>query len=35
MSADPTQVVVLAAGYDTRCYRLKTGNTQVRFCASY
>ncbi|CAK0732255.1 hypothetical protein CVIRNUC_000105 [Coccomyxa viridis] len=22
------QVVVLAAGYDTRCYRLKTGNTQ-------
>ena len=23
------QVVVLAAGYDTRAYRLKTGNTQV------
>ena len=23
------QVVVLAAGYDTRSYRLKTGDTQV------
>ena len=23
------QVVVLAAGYDTRAYRLKTGDTQV------
>lgn len=30
VNTDPVQVVILAAGYDTRCYRLKTGNTQVR-----
>ena len=34
VNANPVQVVVLAAGYDTRCYRLKTGNTQVSFCVS-
>ena len=34
MRTDPVQVVVLAAGYDTRCYRLKTGNTQVSSCVS-
>ena len=34
ISLNPAQVVVLAAGYDTRCYRLKTGNTQVGSCAS-
>ena len=35
ISLNPAQVVVLAAGYDTRCYRLKTGNTQVGSWVSY